>query len=351
MVKRSSTVGAWTLGVLSSVACGDDVEPNVLPTTTSEGNAAGSTAAATTAAVTTATATTTTAATDGGPVPDVTAGTTAGDPAVMLPATYRFDCLDVIELGDSDGDGQADGNAFQAVLLEDTWMDDIAGLRLNVLLTVQSRDEAGGSAELRVGSGVGSSETDLCVEPSSASEIRSAAFDAEHAQWQPSNAAGVCAEPAAAGGVFGGTYTLSLGPSDTIYIYAEEDDGTALNCVPGGVPGGVPGEAPNAVPLRAIQATITVDGGPDEAIAAGRLTGCLLASEAEDLCSCLGDCQGSAFPPCAGCPDGSVPLSDLLGTIGPTNECTATMGATAYGLTVGFTAHRLGVDEPVLCGG
>lgn len=276
-----------------------------------------------------------------GPAPDVTAGTTDGEPTVMLPATYRFDCLDVIEMGDGDGDGQPDGSAIQAVLLENTWMADIEEFRLSVLLTVLSRDEPTGTAELTIGSAIGPSASNLCVEPTSASGTRLGSFDAMDAAWQPVDAQGACSAPAL-GDEFAGTYSLALQPADTIYIYAQEQDGTVLNCVPGG-------GAPNAVPLHAIQATVTVDDSEDETIAAGQLTGCLLDSEAQNLCSCLGECVGAPFAPCAGCPDGSVPLSDLLGAVGPTDNCTDIMGETAYDLTIGFSAQRLEMDDPPLC--
>ena len=35
------------------------------------------------------------------------------------------------------------------------------------------------------------------------------------------------------------------------------------------------------------------------------LTGCLVDSEAQTLCSCLGECVGSPHADCGGCPDGS----------------------------------------------
>lgn len=139
-----------------------------------------------------------------------------------------------------------------------------------------------------------------------------------------------------------GTYTFELTPADTVYVYAEDDDGTVFNCTAGG-------GAPNAVPLHAVQAIVTVDSG--EVVAAGQLTGCLLDAEAQGLCSCLGECSGTPHADCGGCPDGSVPLSELLEGVGPTDRCTEVMGATAYDLTVGFTTTRLSIDEPMTCGG
>lgn len=269
-----------------------------------------------------------------------TADTTAGGGGPMLPATYRFDCIDVVRMGDGNADGEPDGEAIQAVLLENTWAADIAAFKLNIMLTVRSRDDAAGMAELLIGSGIGPDASGLCTEPTTATGPRPASFDASVATWQPSSVEGSCAE-AAAGGSFGGTYTFEVATDDTIYIYAQDTDGTVFNCVPGG-------GAPNAVPLHAIEATVTVD--EDERVAAGELTGCLVDSEAQTLCSCLGECVGSPNPDCGGCPDGSVPLAQLLGGVGPTTRCTELMGETAYDLTVGFTTQRLDVDEPMTCG-
>ncbi|MCH9686957.1 MAG: hypothetical protein K0V04_36315, partial [Deltaproteobacteria bacterium] len=104
----------------------------------------------------------------------------------------------------------------------------------------------------------------------------------------------------------------------------------------------------NAVPLHAIRAEVTVDA--NDQVSAGRLSGCLVDSEAQLLCSCLDECAGSADEACGGCPDGSRPLAVLLGSVGPTDACTSVMGEPAYDLTVGFTTARLAVDEPMTCG-
>lgn len=321
----------WVRGVvgmlLGAGACGGDDEggQNVLPTASASGS--GESTADSTAA---------------GPETGVepTADTTAGT-EVMFPATYRFDCIDIVQIGDSDGDGQPDGEAIQGTLLENTWAADIDAFKLNIMLTVSSRDDAAGMAELRIGSGIGTDASDLCTEPTTVSDSRMAGFDPADAQWQPSGASGTCSEPASSGDGLGGTYTFELGPTDTVYIYAEDDDGTVFNCVPGG-------GAPNAVPLHAIVATVTVDA--SEQLAAGQLSGCLVDSEAQALCSCLGECTGAANPDCGGCPDGAVPLAQLLGGVGATDNCTALMGETAYDLTVGFTSRRLATDDPMVCG-
>jgi hypothetical protein len=270
-----------------------------------------------------------------------TGETTGGGVQPALPGTHRFDCLDIVDLGDSNGDGQPDGGAIQALLLQNTWAADIQDFRLNILLSVQSVDAASGMAEMMIASGIGPDADNQCAEPSSVSDMLESGFDAAMAAWQPLQAPGACAEPAAGGPAdFGGTYTLALGAQDTIHIYAQEADGTTLNCVPGS-------GAPNAVPLHAVQATLTMD--EAAGIAAGELTGCLLASEAQDLCSCLSDCNGSGHPDCGGCPNGSVPLSALLGGVGSTENCTNLMGDTAYDLRVRFSTQRIAADQPMAC--
>lgn len=326
-------IAVVVLGLVSTAACSDDSsaeDPNVLPTASASASGTGTSS-------TTAGGTADGADTTAAPTADTTAGT---GPELSFPATYRFDCIDIIEMGDSDGDGAPDGGAIQAMILENTWSSDIDNYKLNVLLTVRARDEAATEATIVIGSGVGMASDGLCAEPSSASAEYTAGFDASAAQWQPSGG-DACAEPATGEG-FGGTYTLELGPDDDVFIYAEDDDGTVFNCVPGG-------GAPNAVPLHAIQASVTVDA--SETVSAGQLTGCLLDSEAQALCSCLGECSGSAHEDCGGCPDGSVPLAVLLGDVGATDNCTAIMGETAYDLTVGFTSRRIDVGEPMTCGG
>ncbi|MCX4242284.1 hypothetical protein [Paraliomyxa miuraensis] len=315
------------LGLVCLSACPDPEDPpNVLPSADGSGSSGDATGEPST----------------GEPDTNVetSADTTEGT-ALMFPVTYRFDCIDVMAMGDSNGDGQADGDAIQATLLENTWTSDIDGHKLNIMLTVASRDDVAGMAELLIGSGIGTSNDDLCAEPTTASDPKPAMFAAGEAQWQVSGASDACAEPAAGGATAGGTYTFVLPPSDTIYIYAEDDDGTVFNCVPGG-------EAPNAVPLHAIEATVTVN--ESEQISAGVLTGCLVESEAQNLCSCLGQCSGSANPDCGGCPNGSIPLAQLLGGVSPTDRCTGIMGETAFDMTVGFTTRRIGVDDPMVCG-
>lgn len=348
---------------LSGLACGDNEQDETTTTqantdteegtSTSTGPTTGvpttgvpTTGVPTTGETTVATGeTTSTTVTTGATTSEVTGtttGETTGGVQPVLPGTHRFDCLDIVDLGDSNGDMQPDGNAIQALLLQNTWASDIQAFRLNVMFGVQSIDVGSSMAEMTVASGIGPSVDDLCMEPSTVSMV-TGGFDAAVAAWQPLQAPGACAEPAVGDPAgFGGTYTLAFGAQQAIYVYAQEADGTVLNCVPGG-------GAPNAVPLHAVQATLTMDA--DAEVAAGELTGCLLASEAADLCSCLSNCSGSGHPDCGGCPDGSVPLSALLGGVGPTQNCTNLMGDTAYDLRVRFTTQRLPNDEPMVCGG
>jgi hypothetical protein len=263
----------------------------------------------------------------------------SGGGMVEFPQTYRFDCIDIRVVGDGDGDGEADGTAFQANVLQNAWSNDIAGFKLNILLTVNERDDAGGTAMVTVGSGVGTSAADMCVEATTANGVTyQAGYAAGTGEW---GGAGpdTCSE--ASTDAAGGTYTFGLTTNDVIYVYAEDDDGTTFNCNPTGA-------FPNAVPIRAVEAVVTVasDAGPGY----GELTGCLTEAEAGQLCSCLGACLGdTAHPDCGGCPNGSTPLASLLSGVGPSNRCTDLMGESAFDLTIGFSVSSV-PTEPVLCG-
>src|SRR5690606_13046547 len=151
----AGVLGVVGAGLGSLAGCGDDDGggQNVLPTASASGTGSAS-------------GTTAGEASTAGPDTDAdaTADTTAG-PSASLPATYRFDCIDVGQRGDGNGDGERDGEAFQAMLLENTWAADIDAHKLNVMLTVRSRDDGAGSAELLIGSGIGPSDDDLCTEP------------------------------------------------------------------------------------------------------------------------------------------------------------------------------------------
>lgn len=261
-----------------------------------------------------------------------TADTTGGEPT--FPTAYRFECIDIQVLGD------ADGTAFQASLLEDTWNSDIDDYKLNIVFEVASRDDAGGMAEVAIRSGIGTNQADLCSEPSSETAIIDVQYDAA-TLWSASSADGTCSAPADAGAMSDGSYTMMLGPDVLVYIYAQDTDGTTFNCT-------ADDALPDAVPVRAVEAEITAL--PDGS-AAGTLTGCLLGTEAEALCSCLGQCNPKLMNEnCGGCPDGSVPLRDLLSGINPSSRCSDLTGAEAYDITLGFSASALPA-VPTTCGG
>lgn len=307
------------LATLSVVGCGDDgsEEQNMLPTAS-----AGQTD-------------------DGGDASSGDAADSSAGGELMFPTAYRFDCIDIQTLGD------ADGTALQATILEDTWGNDIANFKLNIVLDVLSRDDAGGAAEMAINSGIGPSAAELCKESTSASATIDVTFDpaATALELAPDDDE-LCSQPAAdASGETGGTYEMELGPQDVVYIYAQDDDGTEFNCTPD--------PSPNAVPIRAIQAQVTANAAGDRM--AGNLTGCLTRAEAAGLCSCLGSCQGEGPDDlqtegeCAGCPVGGTTLEALLGGVNPSTRCTELMGEEAFDLQIGFSARRL-PSVPATCG-
>jgi hypothetical protein len=144
-----------------------------------------------------------------------------------------------------------------------------------------------------------------------------------------------------AGAASFGTFDLQTAAADVVYIYAEDDDGTSFNCTDSATP--------DAVPIHAVQATFTLS--EDESVAYGSLTGCLVESEAEELCSCLGACVPPAEPyPECGCNPDATPLRDLLLGVTPTDNCTEIMGESAFDMTLSFVADRLPI-LPVTCEG
>lgn len=310
---------------LPLLACsGDDSEENVLPTASADGSGTAADDGG-------ATSMTTTPGDDGGTVDD----TGTGGAAPTFPVTYRFDCIDIIAIGDGDMDGEPDGTALQANILENAWANDISGYKLNIMLTVSERDDAAGTATLEIGSGVGPDPGNLCTEATTMQPPRMATYTVGSTEWA---AGGTCSEAASEGGA--GTYNFALTPQDVVYVYAEDDDGTTFNCVPDG-------SAPDAVPVRAIEASVTVQ--PGEKIGYGQLSGCLTRAEAGALCSCLGECAGEPDPECDGCPAGAHPLESLLGGIGPTDRCTELMGEEAFDLVIGFVTSEMPIN-PDVCG-
>lgn len=316
---------ALLVSTFASTACsGDDSEEmNVLPTASATGGA--------------------TAGDDGGSMSMTSSpddGATADDTgtgggAQTFPVTYRFDCIDIRIVGDGDGDGEADGTAFQAGILEQAWSSDIENYKLNIMLTVLERDDAAGTASLLIGSGIGPDAATLCTEPTTMQPARPATFSPGTSEW---GAGETCSAAATEGGA--GTYNFALGPEEVVYVYAEDDDGTTFNCVPDG-------SAPDAVPVRAIEASVTV--APGESTGHGELSGCLTLAQAGALCSCLGACTGEAHEDCGGCPVGARPLGLLLDGINPSTRCTELMGEDAFDLVIGFVTAEI-PNNPEVCG-
>jgi hypothetical protein len=267
---------------------------------------------------------------DGSGTTDTGTGGSTGAP-VELPATFRFECLDVQTLGDADGD------QFQARLLSNTWNEDIDDYRLSIMVTLVERDDPGGSATLRLASGVGPSADGLCAEPSSQLGPVFGTYDPQTAAFGPSS--GDCsAELGADADPAGGTYTLTLGTDEVAYVFAEENDTTVLNCTAD------PATA-DAVPIRAVDTSFSASA--DGASYYGLMSGCLLESEGLNLCSCLKDCEGDgpddlqADGDCQGCPTGGVPLTELLTGINPSDRCSDLMGAPAYDVVMTFSGRVL----------
>jgi hypothetical protein len=267
---------------------------------------------------------------DEGPPPPET-GDTGG--LEELPATYRFDCVDIQSLGD------ADKEVFQVATLQSTWAADISGFRLNILFDLLSEDTDTNEATIAIRSGIGTGWTDQCSEPTSESSEHAATIEPMVGEWEPATTDELCAEMNADASATA-TYDVQLAADEFVYIYAEANDGTYFNCKVGG-------GAPNAIPIAGIEAQITMT--EDRSALAGTLTGCMSASEALTICSCLGVCQGDVHPDCEGCPGGAVPLGLLLGGINPTQHCSDLMGEDAFDIVLQFSARRL-AEVPPTCG-
>lgn len=257
--------------------------------------------------------------------------TTGGQTGV--PATYRFTCIDIQQAG-SAGDGD-----IQTNLLQDQWGADIDDYKLNIMVDFLTLDTGTGDASMQIRSGIGTNNSDLCSEPNSDSTVIDVTYDASTTAFVANNEAGTCAQAAAGGESSFGTFEISTGPQDIIYIYAE-DNGTALNCTSD--------PTPDAVPIHAINAQFTLS--EDEQVAHGELTGCLVESEAEGICSCLGTCvpPDEPFAAC-GCNPDATPLRELLLGVTDTENCTTIMGETAFDVKIAFTAERL-PGVPTSCG-
>ena len=256
-----------------------------------------------------------------------------GDGGVELPATYRMDCVDIQSLGD------ADEEVFQVATLQNTWAADIANFKLNILVDLLAEDADAGTGTVSIRSGVGAGWSDQCSEANTESAEFPVTYSPGVETWIPDEAAGQCAQMGGAG-VASGTYELEMGKDDFVFIYAEDNDGTAFNC-------SLEAGAPSAIPIAGISATLSM--AEDRNMVAGTLTGCMSEAGAQNICSCLAICQGNQHPNCPGCPGGAVPLGALLGGIGPTSHCSDLLGEPAFDVVLQFTAQRLGAT-PMTCG-
>lgn len=307
-MRRLFAFGVAAVG-LGGLGCGWNYSPtdNVLPSPIAEGGS-----------------------TDEGPPPVETGET--GEPVADVPATYRLDCIDIQMLGD------ANDEVFQVATLQNTWASDIAGFRLNILIDLLAEDPDAGTGTVTIRSGIGGGWSDQCSQGQTDSAEFPVVYEPGVTQWQPADAEGTCAAMTQTGG--SGTYTLELEPQDFIYIYAEDNEGTAFNC-------SLEAAAPDAIPISAISATIT--GTADRSGLAGTLTGCMTAADAQNVCSCLSACVGNVHPDCEGCPGGAVPLGLMLGGINTTPYCSDLLGEPAFDVTLEFSARRL-PSVPTTCG-
>lgn len=221
------------------------------------------------------------------------------------PTYYRFTLIDIRQLGSQ----SQEQPGFQLQTLQRQWADDINKFILIIMLEL---DEAAGT--LRVHSGSGTKNADLCIPAASSSE------------------------PFAITATDDG-FSFSPDPAVTFRIYAEADDGTQLNCT-------VDPEVFDAVPLNGVQGTGNLF--EEGRNLNGVLTACLSRREADTLCSCLGgQCRGGQHPRCPGCPAGSAPLSALLGGITEQDECITRLGEPGYMIVAGYETER--VPTPTIC--
>jgi hypothetical protein len=249
-----------------------------------------------------------------------------GEPAQDMPASYRIDCLDIQRLGD------ADHTVFQVATLQSVWTNDIDKFKLNILIDLLGTDT------IAIRSGIGTGWSDQCAHQETASAEFPVAYQPMVTEWAPSDADGICATVTESGGA--GTYAVELRAEDRIYIYAEDNDGTAFNC-------SLDAGDPDAIPISALSATIssTADG----SALAGTMTGCMTRADADGICSCLSVCAGNQHPDCPGCPGGALPLGVLLGGIFTTPHCTELLGEPAFDVELEFSARRLS-EVPQTCG-
>lgn len=261
--------------------------------------------------------------------------------------SYRVDCIRIETLGSVGPDG------FQTQFLGRAWTNDITAFKLNVLFDVVGRNVGDGALSLQLHSGIGTSIADMCNEPSSDSPVVDGTYVLDGGDKIPFLTADggppteedpcIVDKPGSTG--LGDVGTVQLGNDDRVFIYAEDDNGVPFNCTSDATP--------DAVPLRAIQFTMTLS--PDGNRAAGRLNGCLTLAEAGVLCSCIGKCTGSNGPEdvqadgiCKGCPLGGKPLATQLAGVEPTAHCSELLGQEAFDLIANFSATRM-PKKPTTC--
>lgn len=220
-----------------------------------------------------------------------------------FPGTYRFSLIDILRVGSQEKGQPA---AIQLNILQSQWKEDIGEYKLNILLVVDSVVDSG--ASLWVGSGVGLSAPELCLETQASSPLFSADFQDD-------------------------VFTFTLPKADRIYIYAQDHDGTTFNCTPDP-------QLPDAIPLSGVSGTATF--GDNPCSLKGTITGCLSVEETKTICTCLKKCSGSQHADCPGCPAGAVPLFGLLGGIQASPECKTATGVDGFIIQVDFEADWVG---------
>lgn len=245
------------------------------------------------------------------------------------PATLRVDCLDVRVFGD------ADGSALQAQVLENAWNENVDRFDFNILVSVLGQDDATGSATYELSSGVGRTNDEQCSHPETLSGEVTGTFEAGTVAFA---AGDDCSDAADASDPAATTYSVALGPEDISWAYSEQEDGAALNCT-------MDTARLDGVPMRALEASFTALGSRVH----GELSACLLDTEGMDLCTCLVDCKpdGDVHEDCTTCPVSSVPLSELIQGINPSDRCTEIMGEPAFDLTIAFSGRVLPTVAPV----
>ncbi|MCB9788212.1 MAG: hypothetical protein H6744_16135 [Deltaproteobacteria bacterium] len=273
---------------------------------------------------------------------DVASDDPAADEATPLPtsATYRVDCLRVEALGSVGPDG------FQTQFLGRAWSADITALQMNPLFEVSEPGADAGDVSVRYRTARVEGVSSLCAQPANESVtvastlVADAGFTSPFANPTEEDPCVVQDSPGAASG---DRVDVQFALNEPLYIASEDAAGVAFNCTPE--------PTPDAIPLRA--ATLSATVASDGTRLAGRVEGCILVADAQQVCSCIGKCVGASGPddlqtdgPCAGCPVGGKPLATQLAGVQPTAHCTALAGEQAFDLALNFSATRLPAAPP-----